>query len=203
MPASFPVLKRAMGVAGATGPGPSWGDVMGELWPVISSPLSSAGERLLLDVIHYNGSLHLTKTEELPHSMSPDEMLKSLAVQGLARWTRLTYLTELRRLELTAASSALQDVIRAVIQTATAARREVVEADVISEEEPETDEADEGLVWSVPTYPIPKAKPKQVTRRIVTRPVGRFGNLTIISGEQARRNRSKEEFEFAGQSGRG
>jgi hypothetical protein len=31
MPASFPVLKRAMGVAGGTGPGPSWGEVMGEL----------------------------------------------------------------------------------------------------------------------------------------------------------------------------
>ena len=117
MLASFAVLKRAMGVAGGTGSEPSWGEVMGELWPIISSPLTSAGERLLLDVIHHNGGLRVTETEELPHSLSPDEMLKSLAVQALARWTRLTYLTELRRLERTAASSALQDVIRAVIQT--------------------------------------------------------------------------------------
>jgi hypothetical protein len=171
---------------------------MGELWPIISSPLSSAGERLLLDVIHHNGGLRVTETEELPHSLSPDEMLKSLAVQALARWTRLTYLTELQRLELTAASSALQDVIRAVIQTAMAARPEAVEDDAISEEEPEVDEADEGLLWSVWTYQIPKPKPKPATRRLVARPVRRVGNLTLISGERARKNRRKEEFELGG-----
>ena len=198
MSTSFPVLKRAMGVAGGTGSEPSWGEVMGELWPIISAPLTSAGERLLLDVIHYNGRLRLIETEEMPHSLSPDTMLKSLAVQALARWTRLTYLTELRRLELTTASSALQDVIQAVIQTAMVARPEAVEADAISEEEPEVDEADKGLMWSVSTYPIPKPKPKPATRRLVARPVGRFGNLTIISGERAKKCRRKEEFEFAG-----
>jgi len=189
MPASFPVLKRAMGIAEDTGPGPSWGEVMGELWPIISSPLSSAGERLLLDVIRHKGGLRVTNTEELPHSLSPDEMLKSLAVQALARWTRLTYLTELHRLELTAASSALQDVIRAAIQTALAARPQAIEGDAISEEEREVDEADEEVIWSVSTYPIPKPKPRQVTRRRVARPVERFGNLTLISGERAGRGR--------------
>ena len=108
MPASFLALKRAMGYAGAAGPEPSWGEVMGELWPIISSPLSSDGERLLLDIIKHHGRLCLTETAELPHSLPPEEMLKSLAVQGLARWTRLTYLTELQRLELTASSPALQ-----------------------------------------------------------------------------------------------
>src|SRR5882724_6956051 len=122
MLASFLALKRAMGIAGATGPEPSWGEVMGELWPVISSPLSADGERLLLDVIHHHGRLRLTETAELPHSLPPDEMLKSLAVQSLARWTRLTYLSELLRLGLTASSPALQSTVRAVIQTAQAAR---------------------------------------------------------------------------------
>jgi hypothetical protein len=113
---SFLALKRAMGVAGATGPEPSWGEVIGELWPVISSPLSSVGERLLLDVIHHHGRLHLNEMAELPHSMPPDEMLKSLAVQALARWTGLVYLTELQHLELTASSSALRSIVRVVIQ---------------------------------------------------------------------------------------
>jgi len=195
MSLAFPILNRAMG---GIGPTPSWGEVIGELWPIISAPLSSVGERLLLDVIHHNGGLRLTDTDELPHSLSPDEMLKSLAVQGLARWTRLTYLTELRRLELTTASSALQDVIRAVIQTAMAARPEAVEADAISEEESEVEEADDGLMWSVTTLPIPKPAPKLANRRLVTRPIERFGNLTLISGKRARRSRRKEEFEFAG-----
>jgi len=186
-----------MGVAGGTGPGPSWGEVMGELWPIISSPLSSAGERVLLDLIHHNGGLRLTETEELPHSMSPEEMLKSLAVQGLARWTRLTYVTELRRLELTGASSALKDVIRAVIQTAMGARPKGVEADAISEEEPQVDEADEVPMWSIPAFPKPKPKPKPTTRSLVARPVARFGTLTLISGERPRRSGRKEEIEFA------
>ena len=79
-----------------------------------------------------------------------------------------------------------------------AARPEAVEADAISEEEPQVDEADEGLMWSVSTYPISKPKPKPATRRFVARPVGRFGKLTLISGERAKSSRRKEEFEFAG-----
>lgn len=115
-------LERAMGHARASGPDPSWGEIMGELWPVISSPLSSDGERLLLNVIRHRGRLHLADAEGLPHSLPPDEMLKSLAVQALARWTGLTYLMELRQLELAAPSSALRSSVRAVVRAALAAR---------------------------------------------------------------------------------
>jgi hypothetical protein len=200
MSGSFFALKRAMGVTGATGQEPSWGEVMGELWPVISSPLSSDGERLLLDVIHHHGRLRLTETAELPHSLPPDEMLKSLAVQALARWTRLTYLTELQRLELTASSPALQSTVRAVIQTAQAARPQEAEADVIAEEEPAVDEAGEEMMWSVPAYPLPSPGPTPSVppRRLVARPVGRFGNWTLISGGRPRKCRRKEEPEPVG-----
>lgn len=194
MSSSFPMLNRAMGVVSGTGVEPTWGEVMQELWPVISSPLSPAGERLLLEVIHHNGSLCFNRTDELPHSLSPEEMLKSLAVQALARWTRLTYLTELRRLEIIAQSSALKDVIRAVIQMAMAARSEAIEADAISEQEPSDDQPDERLMWLISMNP----KTKPTTRRFVVRPVGRFGNLTIISGERVRSKDLKQEFEFAG-----
>ena len=200
MPASLLALKRAMGHAGATGPEPSWGDVMGELWPVISLPLSSDGERLLLDVIHHHGRLRLTDTAELPHSLPPEEMLKSLAVQALARWTRLTYLTELQRLELTASSPALQSTVRAVIETAKAARPQEADADAISEEEPAVDEAGEEMMWSAPPSPLPSPLPKLSgpQRRFVARPVGRFGNWTLISGERPRKSRRKEQFEPVG-----
>ena len=200
MPASFLALKRAMGAVGVTGPQPSWGEVMGELWPVISSPLSADGERLLLEVIHHHGQLRLTETAELPHSLPPDEMLKSLAVQALARWTRLTYLTDLQCLELTASSPALQSTVRAVIQTAKTARPQEAEVDAISEEESAVEEAEEGMMWSVSPYTLPPPRPKASAppRRFVARPVGRFGNLTIISGERPRKSRRKEEYEPVG-----
>ena len=173
---------------------------MGELWPVISSPLSPVGERLLLDVIHHHGPLRLTETAELPHSLPPDEMLKSLAVQAITRWTRLTYLTELQRLELTTSSPALQSTVRAVIQTAKAARPVVAASGAISEEEPDIDEAEEGMVWSVSPNELPRLRPKPAAppRRFVARRISRFGNLTVISGERPRKSRRKEEHEFAG-----
>jgi hypothetical protein len=198
MSASFLALKRAMGTAGATGLEPSWAEVMGELWPVISLPLSVDGERLLLEVIHHRGQLHLTETSDLPHSMAPDEMLKSLAVQALARWTGLTYLTELQRLELTASSSSLQSTVRAVIQTAQANRPLVTEGDVIFEEELNVDEGEADMVWSVLPYQLSsqRSKPTVHSRRSVTRPVERFGNLTLINSERPRRSRRKEDYEL-------
>jgi hypothetical protein len=200
MPASFLVLKRAMGVAEATGPGPSWGEVLGELWPIISSPLSADGERLLLEVINHHGQLRLTETGELPHSLPPDEMLKSLAVQALGRWTRLTYLTELQRLELTASSSALQSMVRAVIQTALATGSAEKEADAITEEESAVDEAEEGVMWPVSPYPLPcpRPKPSAQPRRFAARPVGRLGNMTIINGERPKKSRRNQEYEYVG-----
>ena len=195
----FQAIKQALDAAGEDGPRPSWGEVMGELWPVISSPLSSGGERLLLDIIRHHGRLRLARTEELPHRMSPEEMIKSLAVQALARWTRLTHQIELKRLELTAASPALQGVIRAVIQTALAGRQQDADDDAITGEEPDIDESDEELTWSVPTHPIPKTPPATAKRRFVARPVGRFGTLTIVREERPRRNRRKEAYELIGQ----
>ena len=101
MPASFLALNRAMGYAGVAGPEPSWGDVMGELWPIISVA-TLLGWRAVAAGHHQapRASFCLTETAELPHSLMPEEMLKSLTEQRLARWTRLTYFTELQRLEL-------------------------------------------------------------------------------------------------------
>src|SRR5262245_32178972 len=50
--------------------------------------------------------------------MSPEDMLKSLAVQGLGKWTGLTHLLEMQRVEMTARAPALSSVVRAVIQQA-------------------------------------------------------------------------------------
>jgi hypothetical protein len=50
--------------------------------------------------------------------MSPEDMLKSLAIQALGRWTGLAYLLEMRRLQMTTHSSSLSSLVDDVIQKA-------------------------------------------------------------------------------------
>jgi hypothetical protein len=99
---------------------PRWNDVRAELLSVASCPLRPEVERLLLDILKFEGELQLDESSEMPHRMSPENMLKSLAVQALARWTGAHYLPTLRRIEATA-PPALSTVIRAVIQKVGAA----------------------------------------------------------------------------------
>ena len=93
-----------------------WGDLMKELWPVISTPLTLEGEGLLLDLIRFEGRLHLAVSPEMPHSMPPEDMLKSLAIQALARWTGLAHLNEMQRVQFTTQSSSLASLVSDVIQ---------------------------------------------------------------------------------------
>ena len=171
---------------------------MSELRPVIAAPLTSDGERLLLDVLHYRGQLRLTRTADLPHSLSPEEMLKSLALQALGRWTGLTYLTEMQRLVITTSSSRLKSTVKAVIQKAQATHRQELEADAISEEAPAVDEAGEETMWPGLPYPLPSPRPTPSgpQRRFVARPISRFGTLTNISGERSRKSRREEQLEL-------
>lgn len=102
--------------AHAAGPGPLWSDLMAELWPAISRPLTWEAERLLLEVLRFEGRLRLTVSSDLPHSMPPEDMLKSLVVQALGRWTGLSYLQEMERVQATTHSSSLSSLVRDVIQ---------------------------------------------------------------------------------------
>jgi len=172
---------------------------MAEVWPIISSPLSWEGERLLLQVIHFDGRLRLGKSPELPHSMPPEEMLKSLAVQALAKWTGLTYLMAMERVELTTSSPALRSVVRAAIHQARMIQPPLPEPDAIAETELEGD-AEETTGWSsewAADRPRPKAKPVRVKH------VGCYGTWSFIPGRQANKVRRHEEHELVGLSGMG
>jgi hypothetical protein len=89
-----------------------------ELWSVISSPLTWEAEALLVEILRFEGQLRLTVSSDLPHSMPPEDMLKSLAVQALGRWTGLAYLQEMERVQATTQSSSLSSLVRDVIQKA-------------------------------------------------------------------------------------
>ncbi len=107
MNTEFPAIRHAMNGTDIC----SWDALLGELFPVLATPLSAEGEQLLLDILRFDGQLHLIINDELPHSLTPEDMLKSLAVQGLVKWTELTHRHVLERLEKTA-SPMLASLIR-------------------------------------------------------------------------------------------
>jgi hypothetical protein len=98
--------------------GPLWTDLVAELFPEISRPLTWEAEGLLVEVLRFEGRLRLTISSDLPHSMSPEDMLKSLAAQALGRWTGLAYLQEMERVQVTTQSSSLSSLVRDVIYKA-------------------------------------------------------------------------------------
>jgi hypothetical protein len=116
MSIAFRALKASMAAIPPSGNVPRWTDLMMELWPAISSPLTWEAEKLLVEILRSDGRLHLVVSSDLPHSMPPEDMLKSLAVQALARWAGLAYLQEMERVQATTQSSSLSSLVEDVIQ---------------------------------------------------------------------------------------
>jgi hypothetical protein len=98
-----------------------WRDLVGAMQAVISAPPDPEAERTLLAVLRFEGMIHLGEGSEGPHSMPPEDMLKSLAIQAIARFTGATHLDEMRRVEATTSSSALRSIAWAVIRQVRAA----------------------------------------------------------------------------------
>lgn len=117
MPGGFQSLKRTISGAAPAG-GYRWEELLADLWPVFSSPPAAEAERLLLDILRFEGRLQINPSAEMPHSMPPEDMLKSLAIQALAKWTGLAHLHEMQRVQLTTQSSSLASLVSDVIQKA-------------------------------------------------------------------------------------
>jgi len=146
---------------------PGWYDVMLELLPVISSPLTPETERLLVGIVRFEGRLRLTVSSEMPHSMPPEDMLKSIAIQALARWTGLAYIHEMRRVHLTPPSPSFASLVRDVIQKASEAR-------------------------PAPPHEVAESSPL-VASQTVARPLEKDQGMSFVPGRRVRvRNREQE-----------
>jgi hypothetical protein len=109
-------IRRAVLAGAAATEAYRWEDIKEAMWQLISVPPTPEVERVLLSLLRFEGELHLTPSSESPHSMSPEEMLKSLAIQALGKWTGLTYLLEMQRVQATASSPVLAGIAGAVIR---------------------------------------------------------------------------------------
>jgi hypothetical protein len=114
-----------------------WEDVEAAMWQLTSAPPTPEVEGVLVGVLRFEGQIRLAPSSELPHSMSPEEMLKSLAIQALGRWTGLTYLREMQRVQATAASPVLSGIARAMIERARQAKERTTDLERVAESSPE------------------------------------------------------------------
>ena len=64
-----------------------WHHVLGALHAVCAEP-SPESEAVLRRVAAFEGRYRLDPEAGLPHAMSPEDLLRSLAVQTLAQWDR-------------------------------------------------------------------------------------------------------------------
>ncbi len=69
-------------------------------------------EAILRLILMFNGKIPLASGSDLPNLMSPEEMLKSLAIQSLINWTGAKYRSDFERVLVSAQSPALIRIIR-------------------------------------------------------------------------------------------
>jgi hypothetical protein len=110
-----------------------WEDILAAMEMVLAEPFTPGTEKLMLAILRFGGELRLSESSEFPHSMSPEDMLKALAVQWLEKETGLIHLPELQRVEATTQAPALASVVRAAIRRASQVKQPTVELEVVAE----------------------------------------------------------------------
>ncbi len=118
-----------------------WEDLLNAVETLFASPFNWATERVMLEVLRFGGTLRLAESSELPHSMCPEDMLKSFAIQWLAKFTGLTHLLEMQRVEAMTASPSLSSIVRATIRAVTPPKLPAKQLELIPELRPSPQQA--------------------------------------------------------------
>jgi hypothetical protein len=166
-------LKAAISGSAPTAGGFLWQDLFAAMISVSSGPLDPDAENTLLRILRFDGRMPLSASSDMPHSMMPVEMLKSLALQALGRCTGPTYLRLMERIQATAASPALASTAKAVIHQARLATPRDTEweniDEVFEEFQIETD-----------------AQPSRMVPTVIRHMVARDRGLTYLTDQRIR-----------------
>ena len=90
-----------------------WEDLLAAVQEVTLSAPTREVESVLLAALRFEGRFRLTPKSGRPHRLSPEDMVKSLAIQALGKWSSVAHLTEIERIESTTRSPGLASVARA------------------------------------------------------------------------------------------
>ncbi len=94
----------------------AWEDLLAAVQEVTSAGLTPEIENLLVAALRFEGRFSLTPTSGRPHRLSPEDMVKSLAIQALGKWGAADHIPEIERIESTARSPGLASVARSIVQ---------------------------------------------------------------------------------------
>ncbi len=185
MNGALKLLAEAVSAGGGTTPEYRWEDFLDAAEAVFAGQFDWVTERVMLAVLRFDGRLRLSESSELPHSMTPEDMLKSFAIQWLARETGLTHLLEMQRVEATAASPALASIVRATIRGAVPPKLPASGIEVVAEvrSSPRREEEIGPLgrgIGQKPTKTLPQERPK-ITEETIPDRYTRYdvGGLTV------------------------
>ena len=89
-------LRRVIAGVPVEGPGFRWTDILAAL-RVVAGDGSEDAVALLRRMLDFDGELMLDEESSLPHSMSPEDMLRSLALQALAKRDREKHRDAIKR----------------------------------------------------------------------------------------------------------
>jgi len=154
-----------------------WADLLEAVHTVIALPFDGKVERVLLEVTRFEGPLNLSEASDLPHSMSPENMLKSLAIQSLGKRTGLTHLKDLKRVEATTTSPVLRSIVRATIRHAQPDKDS--QSDLQTVADIDSEPAFREPVWDS-KWTSGRAMQRS-PRALVTKTVSVVGGLTAVS----------------------
>lgn len=104
-------LRRLLAGENAQGVRYRWHHALGLMHALSSDPSDETGQ-LLVEVALFEGRLALDETAGMPHSMPPEELLRALAIQLLARRDRAAHQRLFRRLARTVRSDRLAELAR-------------------------------------------------------------------------------------------
>src|SRR5260221_528990 len=91
-------------------------DLLSEMQAICSNSTTPEKERLLLKILQYSGEINVDSSCDTTHSMSPTNMLKSLAVQYLEKETNDKYLNEFIELLAFSKSPGLTGIINKILK---------------------------------------------------------------------------------------
>lgn len=93
------------------------------LWQDIGTSLSKIStihtketEEILVSLLEFEGELKLASKSDIPGLMSPEDMLKSIAIQSLTKWTGQKYLSTIKKIYKSTQSAALAEIARVSVE---------------------------------------------------------------------------------------
>ncbi|MFX0108975.1 MAG: hypothetical protein ACFE7R_11875 [Candidatus Hodarchaeota archaeon] len=95
---------------------PNEGDVM---WQHVSNAMihitaiqTKESEKLLVETLQFKGRIVLSPLSIIPGAMSPEDIMKGMAIETLAKWTGKKYVEMFKRIHDTAESPVLRGIAR-------------------------------------------------------------------------------------------